>query len=310
MKVVVSSPAKINPTLQVIGRRDDGMHEVSTTMLALDLCDEIEVERVDGSSRGVWIELTGRTLSPDVPADERNLACRGASVALDFACERRLISEVGIRLRINKSIPSRAGLGGGSSNAAAAALGAAQLLDIDPDEPEFIRRVGAIGADVAFFLVARATGWAHCRGVGELVSPLDAPETGRAFVVLTPLITCETSVVYGALDASERGGSTRDQDPHHWYSAGLDEARASLVNGLEPAALRSHPALAGFRARLAECDGGHFRLAGSGSSFFGLYSDAESAQRFLDGAGISTIAREYGLRAAFVARPYAGGVSF
>ncbi len=305
MNVVVASPAKINPTLEILGRRADGLHEVSTTLLAIDRVDDVEVERVEGSSRGVWIELSGPSLSPDVPSDERNLACRGARVALDLARERGLETEVGIRLRIQKRIPSRAGLGGGSSNAASAALGAAQLLDLDPDDPEFVARVSALGADVAFFLVARDTGWAHCRGAGERVTPFAVPETSRAFVVLTPLAACATAAVYAALDAAERGGPPKRHDAETWQSAKLGVARASFFNGLEASALRSHPPLADFRRSLEACGAAHFRLAGSGSSFFGMYADEASARAFLEGDGISTIARDHGLRAAFVARPHA-----
>jgi 4-diphosphocytidyl-2-C-methyl-D-erythritol kinase len=304
VKLLISSPAKINPYLSVVSRRDDGLHEVSMSMLALDLCDEIEVELADGV-RDVQIDLSGPAMTADVPCDERNLAYRGALVALERAREIGLDRDFGIRLRIHKSIPSQAGLGGGSSNAAAAAIATARLLGVDPSDEEFLQCVSALGADVAFFARARATGWARCRGAGERVTSLSLPRTQRVFVVLTPRIRCATAAVYAALEPDERLADPRAEPLDLWYSASLADARASLFNGLEAAAFRSHPALRNFRERLSECGGGHFRLAGSGSSFFGLFSDLETAEGFLRGEGLLELAESFGLRSAFVARPYA-----
>lgn len=304
MKLSIASPAKINPNLAVLSRRADGLHEVSMTMLALDFCDEIDVSLVNGAT-DVQIELHGPALTPDIPADERNLACRGAAIALDIARENGLDREVGIRLEIEKNIPSQAGLGGGSSNAAAAALGAANLLGIDPSEPGLLERVCALGADVAFFARARATGFARCRGIGDQVTPLDLARTPRAFALLTPQTSCSTASVYAALESSDFAGSATDDRPDRWFDTPLERARESLANGLEAAALRSHPELAEFRKRLTEVGGQHFRLAGSGSSFFGLFPDARSAHRFLESESVTALIDEVGVRVATVARRFA-----
>ena len=95
-------------------------------------------------------------------------------------------AEAGIELKLLKRIPSQAGLGGGSSNAVAAAYGVAKLFGMDCDDPELLEALGVLGADVPFFLSARHTGWALCTGRGERVQPLAAPiSDGRVFAGLT-----------------------------------------------------------------------------------------------------------------------------
>jgi 4-diphosphocytidyl-2-C-methyl-D-erythritol kinase len=304
--VTVRAPAKVNPTLRVLGRRADGLHAVVTTLLALDRCDRIEVERVarTGAAEHVRLSLGGESLTPDVPADASNLAARAAEAVRALALERDLAVEDDLEVRLEKRVPSRAGLGGGSSDAAAVALATATLLGLSPDDPELVRELATLGADVPFFLVARASGWALCTGRGEEVEPLAPPQTDRALVVLTPAAAVATGDVYAALEPGELGGDPPAREELElWCRAPLDQARAALVNDLEAPALRAHPALARIRGDLDTLGAAHLRLAGSGSSFFGLFSDAGSARDFLGSEVVSRIARDHGLRAAFVARP-------
>ena len=178
MECEVWSPCKINPTLEILGRRADGMHEVLTTLLALDLCDRVRVRimRSESSSIELCLSSSGPAHSADIPLDASNLAWRGAQAVLDLAAQRGMdLSGLGIELHIDKHVPSQAGLGGGSSNAAAAAYGLARLLGLDCDDPGLQAGLGRLGADVAFFMAARHTGWALCRGRGERVQPLELP---------------------------------------------------------------------------------------------------------------------------------------
>jgi hypothetical protein len=125
VRVRVRAPAKVNLSLAVLGKRPGGFHEVETSMLALELSDLLELAREPGGR--VRIELSGAHASADIPRDETNLAARAARAALELAR-----SADGLVVRLEKHIPSGSGLGGGSSDAAAAWIGAATLLGLDP----------------------------------------------------------------------------------------------------------------------------------------------------------------------------------
>lgn len=309
-RVVVRSPAKVNLTLDVLARRADGYHELDTTILALDRFDQLSVSRVDGEA-GVRLTVVGPEASPDIPHDDTNLAVRGAAPVLRLARERGLVAEnAGLALRLEKAIPSQAGLGGGSSNAAAACYGAARLLGVDPQDDTLLHALERVGSDCAFFLRARDTGLARCTGRGEVVEPLPAPPTERAFAVVTPDVRCATAEVFAAWRPADRvAGAPRARlDPAAWFQAPLDEARAALRNDLEAAALRVEPALQDLRRRLDGVAGGVFCLSGSGSSFFGLFADTGAAEACLEGLLAGGKARDHGLRSAFVARPTCSGV--
>ncbi len=301
------SPGKINLVLRVLGVRPDGFHELDTTLVAIDREDEL-VLRLE-PPEGVRIAIEGPFASSDVPADGSNLAARAGAAVLERSRGRGLAPRgLGLTLALRKNLPSQAGLGGGSSNAAAVLLGTSRLLGLDPGDPELRAVLSSLGSDCPFFLEARASGFARCLGRGEHVEPLPAPGTERAFAVIVPEFGCATARVYAALrpqDFSTRrgaGGGFR-------FEAPIDEARAQIQNDLEAAALRSHPELARVRADLDRIGAGHFRLCGSGSSFFGLFEDRTRAGEFLRERIIARKGRGYALRATFVARPRPGEVS-
>jgi 4-diphosphocytidyl-2-C-methyl-D-erythritol kinase len=155
---------------------------------------------------------------------------------------------------LEKRIPTRAGLGGGSSDAAAAWLGTLELalqlgleLDRNPRDSTLRAELGELGSDCAFFLTP--TGYARCEGRGERVTSLElGPLRSERFAVVTPALVCPTGAVYAALELAGR----RSRGDALWW------------NDLEPAALRAVPELADFRRKLE----GTWLLAGSGASFF------------------------------------------
>ena len=302
----VLAPAKVNPWLAVLGRRDDGYHQVDTGVLALDLCDEVAVRPV--GERGLWGQVGGEAASADVPADGRNLAWRAAAAVLELARgRRRLGGEVGLELHLLKRIPSRAGLGGGSSDAAGAALATTRALDLSLSWDELAHLVSNLGSDCAFFLAAHASGFARCTGRGEIVEPL-APIPDRWKVALiVPEVGAETGAVYANLGRDLRNGGIAPSltDLFERTESG---ARVALLAGLESAALDSVPGLHAWRELLDELGAAHFRLSGSGSSFFGLFADAGEASRCV--AAIEAEALRRGLRSRLgrVLRPAGHGV--
>jgi 4-diphosphocytidyl-2-C-methyl-D-erythritol kinase len=308
-KLRVEAPGKVNLVLRVLGRRADGYHELDTTLLAIDRVDELVVRR---APEGLRLSVAGPCADADVPRDGSNLAALAAALVLERARELgRLPQGLGLSLELEKRLPSQAGLGGGSSDAAAALEGAARLLGLDPLEATLREQLAVLGSDCPFFLEARSTGLARCRGRGERVEPIGVdpigggPAAARALVVLVPEIRCSTARVYAAFRPKDVArGRVADFRPE----APLQEARAALVNDLEPAAIRSHPGLAPVRADLERVGAGHFRLCGSGSAFFGLFDGVAEAEAFLTEHVTARKGRDYALRAAFVARPWRASV--
>lgn len=215
--VLLQAPAKITLSLRIAGVRDDGYHLIDAEMVTVDLYDELEVADGDG------LEVVGADASIAIGAD--NLVSRAMRL-------------VGLRahVRLRKRIPAGAGLGGGSSDAAAVLRWAGQL---DPD------LAATIGADVPFCVVG---GRARVRGIGEDVEPLSFVE--GQLTLLTPPFGCSTIEVYRRWD--ELGGPRG----------------AEGGNDLEGAALAAYPELARFRDALGEATGLEPRLAGSGSTWF------------------------------------------
>ena len=215
--VVVLAPAKLTVSLRITGVRPDGYHLIDAEMVSLDLADELEFSAGDG------LEVVGASGLP-VPVDDDNLV-------------RRALGLVGreAHVRLTKRIPSGAGLGGGSADAAAV------LRWAGVDDPELALQ---LGADVPFCL---SGGRARVTGIGEEIEPL--PLVARTFTLAMPPFGCSTPDVYRAWD--EMGGP-----------------RAHGPNDLEPAALSVEPRLAEWRDELAAATGCRPVLAGSGSTWF------------------------------------------
>ena len=152
----VLAPAKINLSLKVLGRRDDGFHEIETVISPISLADKIDIER---QSR--WIDFSCD--DPTVPTGDENLAGAGCE---GFFAKTKIARGVGIKL--HKEIPHGAGLGGGSSDAAATLRALNQLFETNLSRGELAKLGSTIGSDVAFFLFDSA---AVCKGRGEIVSP-------------------------------------------------------------------------------------------------------------------------------------------
>jgi 4-diphosphocytidyl-2-C-methyl-D-erythritol kinase len=247
--VRVFSPAKLNLNLRALDLRADGYRELDTEMLLLDFGDELELAPC--ARPGVHLTLAGPALTADIPADERNLAAQAVRRVLDAVG-----GELGLSVHLEKRVPSGAGLGGGSSNAAAALRGALQVLGLESD-PAFggewrARVLAELGSDTVFFEVARATGRARCTGRGERVEPLAPLAEGERFQLATPDFHGATARVYGRL--SERRAS----------GAGADAPIGSAANDLAAAAFDLEPRLGRLQTDLGEA----WQLTGSGSTFF------------------------------------------
>jgi 4-diphosphocytidyl-2-C-methyl-D-erythritol kinase len=265
------APAKLNLFLQVLGRRDDGYHEIETLMTPVDLFDEIVLRR-----RPAGIGL--RCDVSWVPDGPDNLAWRAAERAL-----RRFDLPGGISIRLTKRIPAGAGLGGGSSDAAAVLAGVPRLFGRTPSPAEIQEEAAALGSDVPFFLHGAP---AICRGRGEIVEPLeDFPV--RHYVLVVPGLQVDTKAVYDWL----RLKLTAAEDPRKIVPGllmGEDcrVAERAWFNGLEEAAFQRYPELRALRGELERWAGRVVRMTGSGSGLFMSATDGKEATDLAAALGI------------------------
>jgi 4-diphosphocytidyl-2-C-methyl-D-erythritol kinase len=249
----------------------------------------------------VSLTVDGPQASSDVTADERNRAWRAAAAMLATARSLDLVpAQIGVDLRLHKCIPSQSGLGGGSSDAAAAWLATARALDLQDSIELDIERDAALarlGSDTVFFARAARSGAAWCTGRGEVVAPAPAPR-GGSIALVTPSIAASTASVYAALESHLSGGKGLPSlGPDAGFPLLAVDARSRLVNDLELPALSAVAGLQRWRALLDEAGASHFRLSGSGSSFYGLYDNDDDAHAMLE--TVDRLSRSCGLASRF-----------
>ncbi len=254
LSVAVLAPAKINLTLQIVARRPDGFHELISWVAPLDLCDELSVSIAQESGTALTCD------DPDAGPIEQNLVVRAATALGQIAgVEPRL------KIQLRKRIPIAAGLGGGSSDAAATLLALNRLWELNwPTER--LAEVGAeLGSDVPLFVYG-----APCviRGRGERVTPLGRGRTFAAVLVL-PNFGVSTAAVYGEMRPGDsQGGQTALTS---LMTLKGDELLRSLFNDLERPAFRVEPRLAELHATLERDFARPVRMSGSGSTLFTIF---------------------------------------
>jgi 4-diphosphocytidyl-2-C-methyl-D-erythritol kinase len=276
----VTSFAKINRDLRVLGKRKDGFHELDTVFQTVDLTEEIQffLEGEEGSGAQGNVSLT--VDGADLPTDGTNLILRAAAALASHSGTRR-----GARIHLSKKIPIGGGIGGGSSNAAAALKGLSALWQIDLGEAELMAIAASLGSDVPFFLLG---GRARGRGRGEALTPL--PDGPQEWVLLVfPPFSLSTAEVYGRLRARSLTGS-----PSATKVSGSETGGGPERNDLEQAAESLRGELRRIRSALAGAGARSARLSGSGSTVFGTFGTKEEASRAmtsLEGLGNETKAR-------------------
>lgn len=261
--VVAWAPAKVNLTLEVLGKRPDGYHAVETLILAVDLFDTLEVRRTDGPGIALTCD------PPGLPTDSRNLVVKAGE-----ALRQAFAPAAGAAVRLTKRIPHEAGLGGGSSDAATTLLALNRVWKLNRSPAELAAVAGTVGSDVAFFLAPPA-GW--CTGRGEVVTPEPPPGGPVHLVIVKPAEGLSTAEVYRRVVVP---ATPTDGNPARAaLRAGDIEALAGrLVNRLQGPAFTASPAVRAVFDRLVGVGPLAAQLSGSGSAVFALCRDAQHAR--------------------------------
>ncbi len=257
---IFSAPAKINLCLHVLGRRPDGYHEVRMVMQQIDLCDCIRISVGEGD--GVRVDCPGLEL----PAGGENLAARAARLLLKKAGVR-----AAVHVQITKKIPAAAGLGGGSSDAAAVLKGLNRLLSLGFDNAALEGLGLALGADVPFFIRG---GTALAEGIGERLSPFSV-RPSAAYLLVNPGFAVSTVWVYRNLVLTSKGDEANLARFVGCYSGLL----RLLHNDLESVTLEHFPVLKDIKRRLLKAGADGALMSGSGPTVFGLFRDRAAARR-------------------------------
>lgn len=262
-EITLPAPAKINWWLEILGKRPDGYHELFTILQAISLADDVVVSL----RRQPDIELL--VSDPKLPDGPGNLAWRAAEAFFRALGERR-----GVRIVLHKRIPAGAGLGGGSSDAAAVLRGLNRLTGEPFSREQLAEIASSIGSDVPFFLFG---GTAVGLGRGEIVRPCPVQVAGEVILVVWPRFAVPTAAAYGWIQATAPASRLTERDVDTRMRAFrriVAERRWSdLRNDFQAAVFSRFPVLQTISHRLHEAGAGGVWLSGSGSALFALGSN-------------------------------------
>jgi 4-diphosphocytidyl-2-C-methyl-D-erythritol kinase len=253
--------AKINLGLRVLRKRPDGYHDIETVFRTIDNYDIIRLAATGG-------DITFKTNSQALPSDSANLCLRAAFLLKDITHVSH-----GVNIELTKNIPIAAGLGGGSSDAAATLKGLVKLWNLALRPHELDKIALSLGSDVPFFLEG---GSAYATGRGDVLEPFEF-KLPYWILVVTPAIPISTTWAYGhvKLSGNSRHRSLKSIIRDDVYAP--PEFLKELKNDFEPLVFETYPEVKSIRDMLLE-EGAEFAsLSGSGSSVFAFFSDEESA---------------------------------
>lgn len=264
--ITIKAPAKINLTLDVLGKRSDGYHELRTIMQAISIYDTLTIEKTSGS--GMILECDRN----DVPCDDSNLVVRAAKA---FLSENGISH--GLKFKLHKHIPSMAGMAGGSSDCAAALIGLDVLFGTHTDKKKLIEMGASLGADVPFCLVG---GCYICEGIGEKLTQLSSMPA-CSIVIVKPQVSVSTPQAFAKYDSmpspkrSDFSGIVRAFDEYD-----INDICSRLFNALEYASSNEDIELA--KKRLTEGGALAALMTGSGSAVYGIFADRSAAENCAD----------------------------
>jgi len=263
----------------VLGRRNDGFHEVATILQTISLHDTLIFERSDNG-----IELTCDDCS--LPIDETNLITKAANA---LRAEFRI--EDSARIELRKLIPMGGGLGGGSSNAAVTLIGLSRLWSLNVSFEKLYEIGSGVGSDVPFFLYG---GTALATGTGTAIEPNPDVRLGP-IIVVTPNVWISTREAYADLDAANLTSADTERILLNYRFEA--EIPANTVNDFEKTVFAAFPEIADVKAKLLELGAQWALMSGSGASVFGIFENEETRQTALKALGERTDWRSFAVAA-------------
>lgn len=268
--------AKINLGLDIIGKREDGYHEVRMIMQTIRMYDVLEIRKK--SSPGISLS----TNLPYIPCDERNLVYKAAKILMD-----EFHVEEGLSMKLTKSVPVAAGMAGGSSDAAAAFVGVNRLFHLGLSEEELMKRAVQVGADVPYCVMR---GTALAEGIGEKLTRL--PDLPGCYILIgKPGINVSTRTAYENLDLNEiRRRPDIDGMICDIKNKDLYSMTGKMENVFEPGIMAKYPVIREIRDLMEKQGALKAMMSGSGPTVFGIFDDAgkmQNAARALKKSGLA-----------------------
>jgi 4-diphosphocytidyl-2-C-methyl-D-erythritol kinase len=265
--MLIKAYAKINISLDVVGKREDGYHLLRMIMQNIDLYDLINIEK---AANGINISSN----KPYIPTDERNLGYKAAKLFME-----KYNLQGGVDINIRKSIPVAAGLAGGSTDAAAVLKGMRSIYDMDVSDKELMELGLKIGADVPYCIMG---GTALCEGIGEKITPLKSFKD-HIMIVVKPPFGVSTKEVYQSLDISR---IYKHPDTEGLIQAvegnDLKYVCGGMKNILENVTLRKHIILKDIKNEMLRMGALGAMMSGSGPTVFSFFDDMLKAQQCYD----------------------------
>ncbi len=267
------SPCKVNFLLNLLGKRPDGFHELETLMHPIPICDRLTFER-----KGSGIQLT--CSDPTLPVDSKNLVYRAADLFRNSAGIRD-----GVRIHLDKHVPTAAGLGGGSGDAAVTLLGMNEVFGTALPNDKLFELAASLGSDIPFFLQNRP---AIGVGRGEQIRPLDSFSClrGKSIIVVHPGFGISTPWAYQQMSKfpeAQNGKPGRAEKLAGLLAKGdMADASKEFYNSLEAPALKKYPLLVLFQEFFREQGALTTLMSGSGSATFAIVDSQSVADQILE----------------------------
>lgn len=270
--------AKINLGLDVLGKRENGYHDVRMIMQSVYLYDEVKIERTPRA--GIHL----KTNLSFLPTGEKNIAYKAAEMLTDeFALTE------GVKITLNKRIPVAAGMAGGSSDAAAVLFGMNRLFELGLTQEQLMERGVKLGADVPYCIMR---GTVLAEGIGEALTPLP-PMPKCAILIAKPPVSVSTRVVYEALDAKEIVAHPDiDGLIDGLEQKNLQKIASCMGNVLEDVTIPMYPVIENIKQEMERAGALGSMMSGSGPTVFGIFDDKLKAVRAKERIKRKALARQ------------------
>ena len=267
-KIKLKAYGKINLTLDVLGKRDDGYHDLDMIMQSVDLCDVITIVK-NGTG-----DITVKSNTANIPNDESNLAYK-AALALTSEFEIK----DGVDIEIEKNIPVSGGMAGGSTDCAAVLRGMNKLFKLKLSESELMDRGVKLGADVPFCILGKT---ARAEGIGEVLTPI--PNKLKGYLVIAkPPISVSTGYAYGRMDEVDiKNRPDTESVIEAIKEKNLNSLAKQICNVFEEVTIPEHVIIEEIKQKMKDNGALNAMMTGSGPTVFGIYDDKKKAVETVD----------------------------